>query len=95
MGAVKRDFEEITSDKADEIAKQRYGREFSDLPASLQMRVWMEAEQEAYDYFACQADAIYDRMMEEKLFAEGNGHKTKEEWEAFSAEQELQRRLGK
>ena len=64
MGTVKRDLEERTINKADEIAEQRYGREFGDLPASLQMKVWMEAEQEAHDYFACQADAIYDRMRE-------------------------------
>ena len=95
MGAIKRDLEEITSEKAEELAKQRYGREFGDLPASLQMQVWMDAEREAYDYFADQADAIYDRMKEEKLFSGGNGHKTKEEQEAFWAEQELQRRLGK
>ena len=90
-----RDLEEITSNKADEIAEQRYGREFNDLPASLQMKVWMEAEQEAHDYFACQADAIYDRKREDDLLARGNGHKTKEEQEAFWAELELQRRLGK
>ena len=77
MGAVKRDLEEITSNKAEEIAEKRCGREFGDLPPSLQMQVWMEAEQETADYFACQADAIYDRMMEEKLFSGGNGHKTR------------------
>ena len=88
MGIIQRDLEEITSNKADEIAKQRYGREFSDLPASLQMQVWVEAEKEVADYFACQNDAIYDRMKE-------NGHKSKEEREAFWAELEFQRRLGK
>ena len=95
MGIIQRDLEQITSEKAEELAQQRYGREFGDLPASLQMKVWMDAEQEAADYFASQADAIYDRMMEEKLFSGGNGHKSKEEREAFWAEQELQRRLGK
>ena len=65
MGAVKYDLEERTSNKADEIAEQRYGREFSDLPASLQMQVWMDAEREVADYFACQADATYDRMRED------------------------------
>jgi len=95
MGIIQRDLEEITSNKAEEIAQQRYGREFGDLPASLQMQVWMEAEQEAADYFASQADAIHDRMKEEELFGGGNGHKSKEEREAFWADLELQRRLGK
>ena len=95
MGIIQRDLEEITSNKAEELAQQRYGREFGDLPASLQMKVWMDAEQEAADYFASQADAIYDRMMEEKLFRGGNGHKPKEDREAHWAELELQRRLGK
>jgi len=95
MGIIQRDLEEITSNKADEIAQQRYGREFGDLPASLQMQVWMDAEREAADYFASQADAIYDRMKEEKLFRGGNGHKPKEDQEAHWAELELGRRLGK
>ncbi len=62
MGIIQRDLEEITSDKAEEIAEKRYGREFGDLPASLQIEVWIDAEREAADYFATQADGIYDRM---------------------------------
>ena len=95
MGAVKYDLEEITSNKADEIAEQRYGRPFSELPAPLQMQVWMEAENEAADQLASELDATYDRLREDYLLARGNGHKTKEEREAFWAELELQRRLGK
>jgi len=82
------DLEEMTSNKADEIAEQRYGREFSELPAPLQMQVWMEAEREVADKIATQNDLTYDRMRE-------NGHKSKEECEAFWGELELQRRLGK
>ena len=47
MGIIQRDQEERTSNKADEVAEQKYGRTFSNLPASLQMQVWMDAEQEA------------------------------------------------
>ena len=89
------DLKDMIATKAEELAEQRYGREFNDLPASLQMQTWMEAEQEAADYFACQADAIYDRMKEDKVFGQGNGHKPKEEREAHWAELELMRRLGK
>ncbi len=88
MGLVKQDLEERTINKADEIAEQRYGREFSDLPASLQMQVWMEAEQEAAEYFRTQADAIYDRMREE-------GFNHRKDGDGHFAELELQRRLGK
>ena len=95
MGLIQRDLEQRISEKADEIAEQRYGREFGDLPAHLKMEIWMEAEQEAADYMASQIDAVYDRMMEEKLFRGGNGHKSKEESEAHWADIELQRRLGK
>jgi len=63
MGLIQRDLEEKVSDKAEEIAQQRYGREFSDLSASLQMQVWMDAEQEEKDTIATQAEAIYDRRM--------------------------------
>ncbi len=83
-----RDIEEITCNKAEELAEKRYGREFNDLPASLQMQIWMEAEQEAADYFACQADAIYDRMRED-------GFNHRKDGDDHWAELELQRRLGK
>ena len=65
MGAVKRDLEERTSNKADEIAEQRYGRPFSELPNSIQMTTWREAEDMVKDQLATEGDAIYDRMKEE------------------------------
>jgi len=105
MSEVKRhqpDREEWTSEKADELADKRYGREFASLPSSLQMQVWMEAEQEATDYFiglayhlATEADAMYDREREDNLTAMEDGQKTAVELEALSADLELSRRLGK
>ncbi len=95
MGAVKHDLEEMTSNKADEIAEQRYGREFSELPTSLQMQVWMDAEREVVDKIADQNDAIYDRMKEGAMFNGGNGHKPTEQREEHWADLELGRRLGK
>jgi len=91
----KPDLKDMVATKAEELAEQRYGREFNDLPPSLQMRVWMDAEQEAHNYFACQADAIYDQMKEDALFNRENDHKPKEEREAFWADLEMDRRLGK
>ena len=64
MGLIQRDLEERASEKAEEMAEQRCGRPFSDLPASVQMTVWMDAEQEAKDELADQADFIYDQMRE-------------------------------
>jgi len=95
MGIIQRDLEEITSDKAEEIAEKRYGREFGDLPVSLQIEVWIDAEREAADYFATQADGIYDRIREASFFANGNGHKPKADREAHWADLEMDRRLGK
>ena len=59
------DVEDRTSNKADEIAEQRYGREFNDLPAQVQMTVWMEAEQAVASDLASERDAIYGRMKED------------------------------
>ncbi len=47
MGMLKYDLEDVTCEKAEDIAEKRYGREFGQLPASQQMQVWMEAEEEA------------------------------------------------
>ena len=39
-----RDINDATQTEADQIAEQRYGREFNDLPKQLQFQVWAEAE---------------------------------------------------
>ena len=64
MGLIQRDLEERTSEKAEEMAEQRCGRPFGELPASLQMTVWMDAQQEAIEELANQADFRYDQMRE-------------------------------
>ena len=89
------DFKEKVCEKAEELAEQRTGREFNDLPNHLQMNIWMDAEQEVINDLACQADAIYDRMKEEQLFRGGNGHRPEAEREEHWADLELDRRLGK
>lgn len=76
-----RDIEERTCNKAEELAEQRYGREFNDLPASLQMKTWMDAELEIANDLACEADMLLMKKKEE-----GITHRD---------ELELQRRLGK
>ncbi|MBA7613591.1 hypothetical protein ES703_20842 [subsurface metagenome] len=79
------DIEEMYTNRAEEIAQQRYGREFNDLPNSLQSQVWLEAERLVRDKVADQADLQYERMRERR-----NGSK-----ETYFDELELMRRLGK
>jgi hypothetical protein len=83
------DVEERIVNKAEEIAQQRYGREFNGLPNGEQMKVWMEAEHEVVNDIACEADMLYDRMKENKLLGRRNGHE-----ETYWDELELERRLG-
>ena len=79
------DIDEMTTNKAEEIAEQRYGRSLNSLPSSLQMQVWMEAEQQVADDLATQAELRMDDM---KIRQNSKGE-TK--WD----ELELMRRLGK
>jgi hypothetical protein len=44
MGAVKRDLEQLVSEKAEEFAQQRYGTAFDNLSNALKMQVWTDAE---------------------------------------------------
>ena len=46
------DIEDATQTEADQIAEQRYGREFDDLPKPLQHDVWCEAENRVRDKLA-------------------------------------------
>lgn len=52
-------------DKAEEIAEQRYCREFHELPKDVQYRVFSEAELEVTDYLATQADLRRDAEKEQ------------------------------
>ena len=84
-----------TLEKAEDAAEQTYDREFSDLPPSIQMRIWLEAEQEVESDEQTQADGLYEQMREASFFANGNGHRPQAEREEHWADLELDRRLGK
>lgn len=58
------DVKDMTQTRADEIADQRYGREFNELPKQVKFQVWHEAEAEVRDQIATEADAIYDAIRE-------------------------------
>jgi len=70
-----------TLEKAEDAAEQTYGREFSDLPPSIQMRIWLEAEQEVESDDQCRDDLIYEQIKAQR----------EEHWDSL----ELDRRLGK
>jgi len=60
-----RDLKEKVCLKAEDLAEERCGRPFDDLPPYLQQQIWMDAEQEAKSQEQMRADGIYDRMREE------------------------------
>lgn len=80
-----RDIKAATQTEAEEIAEQRYGREFDELPEPIQHDVWCEAENRVQEKLADQADLRYERMRERR-----DGSK-----ETHWDELELMRRLGK
>jgi len=79
------DIKDATQTEADQIAEQRYGREFYDLPKPLQFEVWCEAENIIREKQAAEVDNAYERLRERR-----NGSK-----ETHWDELELMRRLGK
>jgi len=60
LGAVKRDLEERTINKAEDLAEKQYGREFNDLPPDIQMTIWMAAENEVAQQIVMAAEARMD-----------------------------------
>ena len=91
----KPELEDRIINKAEELAEERCGREFGDLPPSLQQQIWMDAEEAVQSDEQTQADGLYEQMREARLFGNGNGHKPKAEREEHWADLELDRRLGK
>jgi len=57
MGSMK----ELITQKADEVALDKYDREFYQLTTEQQDEVWKLAEQAGQDYLAAQIDAARER----------------------------------
>ena len=53
---------EYTTEKAEEIAIDNYGKKFSDLTETQQNEIWKLAEFEWQDYYSTQIDAAYERI---------------------------------
>lgn len=64
MGAVKRDYEELVSEKAEEFAQQRYTISFDDLSNGLKMRVWTDAEQAVAEKLQTQAEMSQEAKLD-------------------------------
>lgn len=58
------DIEEATQNKAEELAEKRYGREFNDLPQSLQYKVWQDAEIAVQESLIARGEALLDAIKE-------------------------------
>jgi len=80
-----RDIKDATQTEAEEIAEQRYGREFDELPKPIQHDVWCEAENRVQEKLADEIDNAYER------FRERQDGQQETHWD----ELELMRRQGK
>jgi len=61
------DLENAIQTEADQICDKRYGREFYDLPNSIQYDVWREAEDIIREKLAAKAERDFERRREERL----------------------------
>ncbi len=65
------DIDEATLTEADQIAEQRYGRDFYDLPSPIQHDVWSEAEGRVKEKVADEIDRAYERLREARWTVSG------------------------
>ncbi len=95
MGAIKRDWEERVSDKAEQMAIDRYQTAFRQLSPNLQMQTWIEAEHLVTDEMVGQKEAARDALREQG----SDPYVAKQAFQSPDAdhwqELELSRRLGK
>lgn len=66
------DMKDWISNRADEIALEKYNSEFYSLPASIQFSIWMQAEDDWTDYYASLIDAAYDRHKDNQLLSKSD-----------------------
>jgi len=84
----KPELEDRIINKSEELAEERCGREFGDLPPSLQQQIWMDAEEAVQSDDSCRDDGLYEQMREGRFLP-------KAEREDHFLELEMSRRLGK
>jgi len=62
------DYKDWITAKADEMALEKYGKEFYDLPETTQREVFSEAELAYQDYYANEIDRLFEMAKEQRLF---------------------------
>jgi len=67
------DYKDWISNKADEIAEERFGDEYYKLTEEQQMEVWQSAEEAYKDHYADLIDAAYERGREANLPLKSDG----------------------
>ena len=66
---MSKDYKEWISDRAEELARERYNQSYYDLPDSIQIELWTRAEADYIDREAARIDAAYDAWVEAHILA--------------------------
>ena len=61
------DYKEWISERAEELAQERYNKGFYDLTNDIQMELWQYAEADWINREAARIDAAYDAAMESQM----------------------------
>lgn len=59
--------------RAEELALERYNKEYHELPEDIQDEIWQRAEADWIDHYSHLIDAAYERAVEARLFSQNNG----------------------
>jgi hypothetical protein len=66
-------YKEWISDRAEELAQERYNKGYYDLPENIQMEVWQRAEADYTDHKAARIDAAYERWLDDQIIQADQG----------------------
>lgn len=69
---MSRDMKDWIHNRAEELAEQKYNKDYYDLPNHLQDEVYNQAEADWIDHYSSEIDAAYDRLMEEQLLSQSD-----------------------
>jgi hypothetical protein len=61
------DYKDRIQNKAEELAREKYDKDFYDLPEKIRDKIYNLAMELYKDHYAAEIDAAYDRRMEERL----------------------------
>ncbi len=61
------DYKDWIAERANDLAQERYNKDYYGLPDNIQMELWARAEADYTDYYAARIDAAYDAAQEAEL----------------------------